>query len=82
MSIFHAVTIGKAGNELSKTITNSDEVSLARSTVAVGSGAAIGAAASGALVIGAATVGIAAAPITVPLAVAGAVFGGLFSLFD
>lgn len=82
MSIFHAIAAGKAGNELSKAITGSDEVSLGRSTVAVGSGAVLGAASSGAVVVGAAAVGLVAAPITVPLAVAGALIGGLFSLFD
>ena len=82
MSIPQAVTVGLAGNEISKKITGTDEVSAGRTAVATGSGAALGAVAAGAVTVGAAAVGIAAAPVTVPLAVAGAVVAGIASLFD
>jgi hypothetical protein len=79
MSIEKAVGIGLAGNEISKKITGTDEVSAGRTTVAVGSGAVIGAVAAGTItVVG----GVAAAPITVPLAIAGGVIAGIASLFD
>lgn len=82
MTIPQAVAVGLAGNELSKKITGSDEVSAGRTVVAAGSGAAIGAVTAGAVTVGAAAVGIAAAPVTIPLAVAGAVVAGIASLFD
>lgn len=82
MSIGKAVGIGLAGNEISKKIAGTDEVSAGRTTVAVGSGAAIGAVAAGTIAVGAALVGVAAAPITVPLAIAGGVIAGIASLFD
>jgi len=82
MTIPQAVAVGLAGNEISKKITGTDEVSAGRTAVAVGSGAALGAVAAGAVTVGAAAVGIAAAPVTVPLAVAGAVIAGIASLFD
>ncbi len=82
MSIQKAVTVGLAGNELSKKIVGSDEVSVGRTFVATGSGAALGAVTAGAVTIGAATVGFVAAPITVPLVVASAVVAGIASLFD
>ncbi|GGU54048.1 hypothetical protein GCM10009504_08700 [Pseudomonas laurentiana] len=82
MAIHKVVGIGLAGNEISKQITGSDEVSAGRTVVAAGSGAAIGAVAAGTLAIGATAVGIATAPITVPLAVGGAIIAGIASLFD
>ena len=82
MTIPQAVGVGLAGNELSKKITGTDEVSAGRTAVAAGSGAAIGAVAAGTIAVGAAAVGIAAAPITVPLAIAGGVIAGIASLFD
>ncbi|ELV7510821.1 TPA: hypothetical protein P2Q98_004522 [Aeromonas veronii] len=82
MTIPQAVALGLSGNELSKEITGSDEVSVGRTVVAAGSGAVMGAAAAGAITVGAAAVGIAAAPVTVPLAVASAVVAGIASLFD
>lgn len=72
MSIPKAVSVGLAGNELSKVITGTCDVSAGRTAVATGSGALIGGAA----------VGIAAAPITVPLAVAGGAIAFIASLFD
>lgn len=82
MSIEKALTLGAAGNSISKKITGTDEVSAGRTFVAAGSGAVLGAAAAGTITVGAAIVGIAAAPITVPLAAASAVLAGIFSLFD
>lgn len=81
MAIPQAVTVGLAGNEISKKITGTSEVSAGRTAVAAGSGAALGAAASGALAVGATALGVASAPVTVPLAVAGAVVAGIASLF-
>jgi hypothetical protein len=82
MTIEKVVTLGLVGNELSKRITGSDEVSTGRTAVAVGAGAAAGAAAGavagGAMIV---TVGV-AAPITVPLALGSAVVAGIASLFD
>lgn len=82
MSITKAVSVGLAGNELSKTITGTSEVSAGRTVVATGSGALVGGAAGGALTVGAAAVGIAAAPIAVPLAIGGAAVAFIASLFD
>jgi hypothetical protein len=79
MTIEKAVTLGLAGNELSKRITGSDEVSIGRTAVAIGAGATVGAFASGAVIV---TVGMVAAPITVPLALGSAVVAGIASLFD
>lgn len=76
MSIEKVVSIGLAGNKLSKTITGTDQVSAERTAVATGSGAIIGGVAGGALGVGA------AAPIAVPLAVGGAAVAFLASLFD
>jgi len=83
MSIEKAVAIGLAGNEISKKITGTDEVSAGRTTVAVGYGAVLGAAAAETIAVGAAfLVGGATAPVTVPLAIAGGVIAGIASLFD
>jgi hypothetical protein len=82
MSIEKIVTIGLAGNEISKKITGTSEVSAGRTAVATGSGAALGAVAAGTVTVGAAALGVATAPITVPLAVGGAVIAGIASLFD
>lgn len=82
MSISKAVSVGLAGNTLSKTITGTSEVSAGRTAVATGSGAALGAATAGAVTFGAAAVGVAAAPVVVPLAIAGGIIGGIASLFD
>lgn len=82
MSIPQATIIGMAGNEMSKKITGTNEVSLGRSAVAVGSGAALGAAAAGTITVGAVALGVAAAPIAIPLAVGGAIVAGIASWFD
>lgn len=82
MSIEKAVSLGCAGNEISKKITGTSEVSAGRTVVAVGAGAATGAIAGGALAVGAVALGVASAPITVPLAAASALFAGIASLFD
>lgn len=65
MSITKAVSFGLAGNELSKKITGSSKVSLGRTAVAVGSGAALGASAAGVVIVGATTVGLVATPVKV-----------------
>lgn len=82
MTIERAVGLGLAGNELSKKITGTDEVSAGRTAVATGSGAALGAVAAGTITVGAAALGLASAPITVPLAVVGGLVAGVASLFD
>lgn len=82
MSIEKAITVGLVGNEISKQVTGTSEVSAGRTTVAVGAGAATGAVAAGAITIGAAALGVAAAPIAIPLAVAGGIIAGIASLFD
>ncbi len=83
MTIEKALLAGKAGNEISKQITGTSEVSAARSTVAVGAGAVTGGVVGGAITVGASAVGVTmAAPVVIPIAVASAVFAGLCSLFD
>lgn len=82
MSIQKAFTIGLTGNELSKQITGTDDVSTGRTLVATGAGAALGATAAGAITVGAAAVGVATAPIVIPLAVGAAVVSCIASLFD
>ena len=79
MSIKEAMSMGLVGNEMSKAITGSSECSIGRSAVATGCGAALGAAASGALVVAGFT---AAAPVTVPLALASAAVSLVASWFD
>ncbi len=83
MTVPQAITLGVTGNELSKKITGTSDVSAARTAVATGTGAALGAAAAGTLVVAAGAVGFAAtAPITVPLAVASGAVSFIASLFD
>lgn len=79
MTIKKAVAIGLSGNEVSKQLTGTNEVSLARTAVATGSGAVIGTLTSGAVT---ASLGVVAAPAAVPLAIAGGVIAGVASLFD
>jgi len=79
MSINKAVACGLTGNEMSKKITGTDEVSIERTVVATGSGVAVGAVVSGVVVIGLGTV---SAPVTIPLALASGVVSGIASLFD
>ena len=79
MVLDKALTLGVAGNEISKQITGSSEVSLGRTVVATTAGGVLGGAATGALVV---TGVVAAAPITVPLVAATAVIAGVMSLWD
>ncbi|MDN3488531.1 hypothetical protein [Pseudoalteromonas sp. APC 3694] len=79
MSLEKAVACGVVGNEVSKQITGSSELSLSRTAIAVSSGAVAGATVSGAVVVG---LGVASAPVTVPLAVASGLLAGVASLFD
>ncbi|MFM5215646.1 hypothetical protein ACEUAM_02905 [Aeromonas hydrophila] len=79
MSVEKAVGLGLTGNEISKEITGTSEVSAGRTIVATSAGAVLGAAASGALVV---TGVAAAAPVVVPLAVASATVSFIASLFD
>jgi hypothetical protein len=78
MTIPQAIALGVSGNELSKKITGTSEVSAGRSAVATGTGAALGAAAAGTLVVA----GFVSAPVTVPLAVAAGAVSLIASLFD
>ena len=78
MSINQAFNLGIQGNTLSKTLTGTSEVSAGRTALATGSGAALGAAAA----TGLAVAGVAAAPVTVPLAVAAGAVSFIASLFD
>jgi hypothetical protein len=78
MTIFKAISLGTAGNEVSKVVTGTSEVSAGRSAVATGAGAALGGAAAGVLVVSGF---VAAAPLTVPLAVASGVVGFVASRF-
>ena len=82
-----AISAGIAGDKLSRTITGTDEVSVGRSTVAVGAGGMLGAAATGAVTVGAGALGAtalatAAAPIVIPVTLASAAIAGLCSLFE
>ena len=79
MTIEKALAIGLSGNEVSKELTGTSEVSVGRTVVAAGSGAVIGTLAFGAATVG---LGVAAAPVAVPLAIAGGVVAGIASLFD
>lgn len=78
MSIGKAVAIGTAGNEISKKITGTSEVSAERTAVATGAGATLGAIATGGLVV----TGVVSAPVVVPLAIASGIVAGIASLFD
>lgn len=77
-----AVSCGLAGNEISKRITGSSDVSPGRTAVATGAGAALGLVAAEVATVGLAAVGtVAAAPIAVPLALVSAGIAGIASLF-
>lgn len=77
MSIDKAVACGLSGNEISKKITGTDEVSPERTVIATTAGATTGAVVSGALIV----TGVAATPVVIPLAVASGVIAGIASLF-
>lgn len=78
MTIEKAFGMGISANEMSKTVTGSEEVSVSRSTIATGTGVALGAASSGALVVA----GVAAAPIVAPVALVSGGVALIASLFD
>ena len=87
MSIPQAVAIGLTGEQLSRTLTGTDEVSAGRSFVATGAGALLGGVASGAVVVSATAVGFSAlaavaAPVVVPLAIASGAVSFIRSLWD
>ncbi len=87
MTIIQAVTAGLAGEELSRTITGTNEVSAGRSAVAAGSGALLGGVATGAVTVGASAVGLSAlaavaAPVVVPVAVLSGAVALVRSLWD
>ena len=87
MSIPQAIAAGTAGDKLSRVITGTDEVSVGRSAIATGAGAALGAAGVGALSVGAGAVGATAfaavaAPVAVPVAIVAGGIGLLCSLFE
>lgn len=87
MSLDKAITCGLAGEQLSRTITGTSQVSAGRTAVATGSGALLGGVAAGSVVVGASAVGAtalaaAAAPVVVPVAVAAGAVSFIRSLFD
>ena len=87
MSIPQAIAAGTAGNQLSRAITGTDEVSVGRSAIATGAGVALGAAGVGALSVGAGAVGatalaVAAAPVVIPVAIVAGGISWLCSLFE
>lgn len=84
MTLPQAIAFGTAGDKLSRKITGTNEVSVTRSTIATGAGAALGA---GALSVGAGAVGLTAvatvaAPVAVPVAIVAGGIGLLCSLFE
>jgi hypothetical protein len=79
MTFKKAVTIGLAGNEVSKSLTGTSEVSAGRTAIATGSGAILGTLTSSAITL---SVGAIAAPIALPLAITGGLAAGIASLFD
>jgi len=82
MTIQKSIIIGIGGNEVSKQITGTSEVSSGRSAVATVAGGTMGAVAGGVLSVGATAAGMAAAPVVVPLVVASAAVSFIASLFD
>ena len=79
MNIKNAAALGLAGNEISKSVTGSSDVSTGRTVIATSSGAILGACASGAATV---VVGVASAPVAIPLALASGLIAGVASLFD
>ena len=78
MNINKAIACGLAGNEVSKQITGTNDVSRTRTVVATSSGAALGIVMSGAAI----GIGITTSPVTVPLALSSGVIAGIASLCD
>ncbi|WP_076418033.1 hypothetical protein [Colwellia sp. UCD-KL20] len=79
MNINKAAALGLTGNELSKTITGSSDVTASRTAIAASSGIVLGVCASGAATV---ALGVASTPVTIPLAVASGLVAGIASLFD
>lgn len=87
MAIHKAIVTGLAGENLSRKITGTSEVSAGRSTVAAGTGALLGGAATGAVAVGASAVGAsalaaAAAPVVIPVALVSGTVALIRSLWD
>jgi hypothetical protein len=78
MNINKAIACGLAGNELSKQITGTSDVSASRTAVATSSGVALGIMMSGAAI----GVGMVTSPVTVPLAISSGLLAGIASLCD
>ena len=74
-----ALTCGLAGNEISKSIIGTNDVSPSRTAVATGSGAVLGACVSGVATM---AIGAVSAPAIIPLAVVSGLVAGVASLFD
>lgn len=81
MTIKQGLSAGIIGNEASKKITGTDEVSAGRTAVAIGAGSLTGAAMAGAVTTTAVALGVASAPVTIPLVVLGGVVAGIASRF-
>jgi hypothetical protein len=82
-----ALPAGLAGEKLSRSITGTSEVSMARSTIATGTGAGLGyMAATGAAIgleaIGLSAVASVAAPVVVPITILAGGIALVRSLFD
>lgn len=89
MSIPHFVAAGVAGDQVSRAVTGTDEVSDKRSAIATVAGGALGAAGTGAVSAAASAAGltsaaavVAAAPVAVPVIAASALVAFIFSRFD
>lgn len=74
MKVIKAVACGLSGNELSKEIMGSEEVSPERTVIATAAGAAIGATIATGFAV--------SAPMSVPLCLASATIAGIASLFE
>ena len=79
MTIKNATALGLAGNEISKCITGTSEVSPGRTVVATSSGAILGVCISSTATM---AIGAVSAPVIVPLALASGLVAGVASLFD
>lgn len=82
-----AITAGLAGEQLSRRITGTDEVSAGRSAVATGAGAIIGGAAAAGLGTAATAAGLTAAatiaaPVVLPVAIVSGAVALIRSLWD
>lgn len=87
MTLPTAIAAGLAGEELSRVVTGTDEVSVGRSAVATASGAVVAGVTTGAIAVGASALGAtalaaAAAPAVVPVVVFSATVALIRSLWD